>query len=235
MSVAGGDGTVFYNYSILRPHAVSFTSFSAEGKECVSCIGSQPPAEGDWVVDKNSYCVNSTVYLSEGSDLVVQGNNSLGLHSSVLVLDGGGILLDGSLTLGDANVSLDRSLRSFLANYSYDENGNLVSDLVHSYEYNDANKLSLVRNASDNSTIAKYFYDHSGNRIKKIIYLDTGTKTIYSFDKLFETVVYSNGTEKNTSFYYANNELVARSEDGVKYFYHNDHLESNVFSANNCI
>ncbi|MEA1924414.1 MAG: hypothetical protein U9M95_00935 [Candidatus Altiarchaeota archaeon] len=100
----------------------------------------------------------------------------------------------------------------------------MVSDDVYSYEYNDANKLAVVKNASD--LIARYYYDHGGNRVKKVVYLDEGTKTVYSFDKLFETVVYSNGTEENTSFYYANNELVARKEGGEKYYYPNDHLGS---------
>jgi len=83
--------------------------------------------------------------------------------------------------------------------------------------------------------VARYFYDHSGTRFKKIVYGDEYNKTVYSFDKLYETVVYSNGTVENTSFYYANNELVARQEGEKKFFYHNDHLGSVVFYLIDCI
>ena len=77
----------------------------------------------------------------------------------------------------------------------------MVSDDVYTYDYNDANKLAVAKNASDNNLIARYYYDHSGNRVKKVIYSGAGTKIVYSFDKLFETRVYGNGSVENTSFY----------------------------------
>lgn len=80
---------------------------------------------------EGSYCVNPTLYLEGGKNILIQENSSLGLYSSTVCLGGGGILLDGFfLTLGDGNISIDRILRSFLANYTYDSNGNLVSDSV---------------------------------------------------------------------------------------------------------
>ena len=55
-------------------------------------------------------------------------------------------------------------------------------------------------------------------------------KTTYYIGSHFETTVYSNGTEINTSYYYANGERVARKVvNGAtekKYFIHGDHLGS---------
>ncbi|ODS37090.1 MAG: hypothetical protein A7316_02180 [Candidatus Altiarchaeales archaeon WOR_SM1_86-2] len=81
------------------------------------------------------------------------------------------------------------------------------------------------------TTIAEYTYNFAGKRTIKKEYLDRGvTKTTYYIGRHFEKTIYSNGTEINTSYYYANGERVAKkTSDGTttkKYFIHPDHLGS---------
>ena len=112
--------------------------------------------------------------------------------------------------------------------YSYDANGNLITSGLNCYTYNDANQVSQVKNCNSNQLIAEYTYDHQGNRIVKKEY-ENGTlkRTIYSPDEQYETKKLANGTTENTTYYYVNNELVARkNSDNTKVFYHHDHLGS---------
>src|SRR6266571_8338520 len=55
------------------------------------------------------------------------------------------------------------------ATYSYDANGNLTSDGVNCYTYNDANQVSQVKNCVSNQVVAQYTYDYQGNRLVKRI------------------------------------------------------------------
>ncbi len=112
--------------------------------------------------------------------------------------------------------------------YTYDANGNMLSDGSSCYSYNEANLLSKVKVCSSGQLIAEYVYDGSGNRvIKKVYEYGTLSKTIYSPDKEYETVKLPSGTMENTTYVYANDELLARkNSDGSKTFYHNDHLGS---------
>src|SRR5262249_13102819 len=50
-------------------------------------------------------------------------------------------------------------------NYTYDANGNLTNDGVHSYTYDAENRLVKV----DNGTTAQYWYDHENRRIKTTV------------------------------------------------------------------
>jgi RHS repeat-associated protein len=114
-------------------------------------------------------------------------------------------------------------------NYSYDDNGNLVSDVKNCYEYNEANKLTKVKKCANNQTIAEYVYDYEGNRIvKKEFENGQLKKTIYSPDDEFEKVILaSNSAQQNTTYYKANDEFIAqKNPDGSKYYHHNDHLGS---------
>src|SRR5437868_5649274 len=114
------------------------------------------------------------------------------------------------------------------ATYSYDANGNMTSDGVNCYTYNDANQLSQVKNCSSNQIIAQYVYDYQGNRIVKKNYVNgTLNTTVYSPNKGYETKKLSDNSTQNTSYYYVNDELVAKKNpDGSKNYYHNDNLGS---------
>jgi RHS repeat-associated protein len=50
-------------------------------------------------------------------------------------------------------------------NYTYDANGNLISDGVHSYQYDAENRISTV----DNGNTAAYAYDYMNRRFKKTV------------------------------------------------------------------
>jgi RHS repeat-associated protein len=113
-------------------------------------------------------------------------------------------------------------------NYTYDPAGNLISGGSTCYIYNQANQLSQVKNCGSNTLIAEYIYDHAGNRLVKKEYENGILKqTIYSPDDHYQTKKLANGTTENTTYYYANDELLARKNpDGSKVFYYNDHLGS---------
>jgi RHS repeat-associated protein len=118
--------------------------------------------------------------------------------------------------------------------YLYDSNGNMSSDGEKCYTYNDENQLTQVKNCSNNQLIAEYAYDYKGTRIKKKEY-NNGTlqKTTYTPTKSYETVKLSNNTTQNTSYYYANSQIIARKNpDGSKTYYQNDHLSSTNLLTN---
>jgi len=119
--------------------------------------------------------------------------------------------------------------------YAYDANGNMTSDGTNCYEYNEANQLKKVKNCGNNQTIAEYVYDYQGNRkIKKQYQSGALQKTIYSPDDSYETVkLASNSATQNTSYYYANDQLIAKKNpDGTKQYVHNDHLGSTSVMTN---
>ena len=106
--------------------------------------------------------------------------------------------------------------------FTYDANGNMISGSGLIYIYNDVNQLIKIINESDSSTVAEYFYDSNGQRVKKI---ENGITTYY-VGNIVETRV-SGGTVDTTSYYFANNDRVARKDpDGAVYYYHGDHLGS---------
>ncbi|MBI4129973.1 RHS repeat-associated core domain-containing protein [Candidatus Roizmanbacteria bacterium] len=121
-----------------------------------------------------------------------------------------------------------------LVTYSYDANGNMTSDGQYCYTYNDANQVASVKNCTSNQLVAEYLYDHQGRRVVKEEY-ENGTlkQTVYSPDKYFETKKLTDNSTKNTSYYYANDELIARKNpDTTKVFYHTDHLNSTSVLTN---
>lgn len=179
----------------------------------------EPPVTGGWVVYDNSSCSGGNVTLPYAADLVVESGNVLTLSSAFVFLNAD-LTGEGELIGDDATIEYGTQPASL----EYDANGNLQQGAGYHYEYNDANQLESVNQSG--STVAEYFYDHAGRRFKRIEYPSGGGNiTTYYLGKEFETKVYSNGTEENTTYYYANGELVARKDqDGSKYYYHNDHL-----------
>lgn len=111
----------------------------------------------------------------------------------------------------------------------------MTSDGEKCYEYNEANQLKTVRNCNNNKLIADYLYDHTGKRIIKKEYTNGVLKrTVYSPDDGFEKVkLASNSAIQNTTYYMANDEVVARKNpDNSKTYYHGDHLGSNAVLTN---
>ncbi len=112
--------------------------------------------------------------------------------------------------------------------YTYDANGNLISDGAQCFIYNDANQLAAVRTCATNTLIAEYVYDHTGQRIIEKHYQNGALQeTVYTIGKQAETVVAAGGARQDTTYFRANSEIVARkSPDGSQTFYHQDHLGS---------
>jgi len=113
-------------------------------------------------------------------------------------------------------------------NYTYDANGNLISDGVQCFTYNDANQLAAVRACAGNVLVAEYIYDHTGQRIVEKHYQNGALQeTVYTIGKHTETVVAAGGGRQDTTYYRSNNQIVARQNpDSSKTFYHQDHLGS---------
>jgi RHS repeat-associated protein len=100
----------------------------------------------------------------------------------------------------------------------YDANGNLIDDEDFIYFYNDANQLSEVHYSANNSLMEKYWYDANGKRIKK---QNSGGEFTYYISNFYEI---DNGT--STSYFFRDNERVAKqTSEGMKW-YLSDHLGS---------
>ena len=118
--------------------------------------------------------------------------------------------------------------------YLYDANGNLTSDGSKCYEYNQENQLVKVKTCGNSQTIAEYVYDYQGQRLVKKEYSNgTLQKTTFSPGDSYETVKLVSGTTQNTSYYFANNELIAKKNpDGSKNYFLTDHLGSDSVQTN---
>lgn len=116
--------------------------------------------------------------------------------------------------------------------YSYDANGNMISDGAQCFVYNQANQLSQVKNCSTQQLIAEYVYDYSGTRIAKKIYENGSLKeTVYSPTKEYETKKLANGSTEDTTYYSVNQEIVAKKNNNTVTYFHNDHLGSNSLTT----
>ncbi|WP_229390883.1 DUF2341 domain-containing protein [Methanosarcina sp. DH2] len=100
----------------------------------------------------------------------------------------------------------------------YDANGNLIDDEDFIYIFNDANQLSEIRYSTNNSLVEKYWYDANGQRIKK---QNSDGEFTYYINNFYEI---DNGT--STSYFFRDNERVAKqTSEGMKW-YLSDHLGS---------
>ncbi|HZE86742.1 MAG TPA: PA14 domain-containing protein [Methylomirabilota bacterium] len=118
--------------------------------------------------------------------------------------------------------------------YTYDADGNMTSDGATCYEYNEANQLKKVKRCSDGQVIADYVYDYNGNRMVKKNYTNgTLANTMYSWSDSYETKVINGGGTENTSYYFANDQLIAKKDNsGNRTYFHNDHLGSTSVVTN---
>ncbi|WP_129582749.1 RHS repeat domain-containing protein, partial [Methanolobus psychrotolerans] len=106
----------------------------------------------------------------------------------------------------------------------YDANGNLVEDEDFTYNYNDANQLSEVRYASNNSLVEKYWYDANGQRVKK---QNSAGEFTYYVNQFYEV---NNGTA--TSYFFRDGERIAKQTDEGMEWYLSDHLGSTTLLVN---
>lgn len=112
--------------------------------------------------------------------------------------------------------------------YTYDANGNMISDGTQCFTYNEANQLAAVRTCATDQLVAEYIYDHTGQRIVEKHYQDGSLReTVYTIGKHTETAFAADGGRQDTTYYRANNDIVARENpDNSRTFYHQDHLGS---------
>jgi len=110
----------------------------------------------------------------------------------------------------------------------------MTADGTNCYHYNEANQLDKVTNCTNSQTIAEYTYDYFGNRmVKKVYTLGTLSYTTTSWTDAFETKVINGGGTENTSYYFANDQLIAKKDkDGNKTYFSNDHLGSTSLITN---
>lgn len=106
----------------------------------------------------------------------------------------------------------------------YDENGNLIEDEDFTYVYNDANQMSEVHYAGNDSLVEKYWYDANGQRIKK---QDSNGEFTYYVNKFYEV---DNGV--STSYFFRDDERIAKDSSEGMEWYLSDHLGSTTLLVN---
>jgi RHS repeat-associated protein len=79
--------------------------------------------------------------------------------------------------------------------YTYDDNGNLLSDGAKTYGYDSANRLTSVL---DNGVITQYAYTGDGDRVSQTV---GGVATSYIFDPVGLTQVLAETTAGQSKFY----------------------------------
>jgi hypothetical protein len=86
---------------------------------------------------------------------------------------------------------------------------------------NDANKVKEVRKCSGNILVAEYIYNAGGQRlIKKVYNNGIFVHMLITVNDLYELKINANGTEEVTTYYKANNELIAMKDNTGKVTYH---------------
>lgn len=101
--------------------------------------------------------------------------------------------------------------------FSYDANGNVLTDGLHTYTYDAENRIVSVDGAANT-----YAYDVGGARVRK-----NGTLYIYSGPKVIAE--YANGaaaTSPNVEYVYLKDQLVAKIASGATTYFYGDHLST---------
>jgi RHS repeat-associated protein len=107
--------------------------------------------------------------------------------------------------------------------YVYDNNGNITSDGVFTYRYNQNNRL--IEEKQGSSVIAEYFYDAFERRVKKTV---SGTVTHFHYDQECNLISETAGNGSSLRDYiYQNGNLIAIKLYGDQaglYYVISDHL-----------
>jgi RHS repeat-associated protein len=128
---------------------------------------------------------------------------------------------DQSVTSGSCNTfhqSIDGN--NHLMGYSYDAAGNLLNDGVHSYSYDEENRITKV----DGGSTANYSYDALGRRMEKSVG-GINTEYIYGIDGNVVLELDGNGNWQ-TGYVNRDGHTVAQYANGNTYFIHKDLLGS---------
>ncbi len=103
--------------------------------------------------------------------------------------------------------------------YSYDGQGNIISDGIRTFTYNQAGRLVTV----DMGVLTKFVYNAKSQRVKKNA---DGVITVFHYD-LQGNLISETGDSGNliANYVYAGSERIAKVDSqGNVYYYHNDHL-----------
>jgi RHS repeat-associated protein len=108
--------------------------------------------------------------------------------------------------------------------YTYDASGNLISDGMHSYQYDAEGRLASV----DNGITAANTYDSANRRVKKVA---GGIITHYIWEGSQVIAEYNGSTGALISEYiYAGSRMVAREQAGVIRYFHQDRLSTRLIT-----
>lgn len=103
--------------------------------------------------------------------------------------------------------------------YSFDNDGNTISDSTRGYTYNQNQRLIQAMNGA---TTANYTYNGMGQRVKKVV---NGVTTIFHYNRAGQIIAESDSTGATTAEYvYLNSQPLAKIGGTNVYYYHNDHL-----------
>ena len=112
----------------------------------------------------------------------------------------------------------------------YDNNGNMTSDGIHTYQYNYNNRLISV----DNGTTATYKYDALNRRIQKVVTDPVATTTNYYYcgNQIVEERNVNNAVTTTYVFGVSMDDVLQMQRGGDSYYYHKNHLCSVVALTN---
>ena len=112
--------------------------------------------------------------------------------------------------------------------YSYDGNGNALSDGIRTFTWNQDNRMISVERAGVTS---HYQYNGKGQRVKKVA---GGNTTIYHYDPQGNLIEETDGSGNLLADYiYAGTQRLAMVKpDNSVYYYHNDHLGTPLAMTN---
>ncbi len=104
--------------------------------------------------------------------------------------------------------------------FTYDKNGNRLTDGTYSYTWDAADQVTAVTKKGETKPFVTYTYDEDGRRIQKVV---GTTVTNYHYDGDSLNVLYeTNGSNTVTKSYTYSDagQLVAMKKGSVKYYYH---------------
>ncbi len=133
----------------------------------------------------------------------------------------------GTTTYTPNNLNQYASVNS--VNYSYDLNGNLTSDDVHTYTYDYDNRLTSVIPAQAGIQSVAFTYDSFGRRIKKEVTQNSVLTTQnYVYDGNSIIAEYDNSNNLIAKYIHGQriDEVISLTKAGNTYYYHYDGLGS---------